>query len=481
MQFNSIDFAVFLPIVYILYWSIFNRNIKIRNLFLLTASYFFYGWWDWRFLFLIIFVTCVDFYTTRMMVKNDSIKKKRLFLFISLFTDIGLLFFFKYFNFFTQSFSEAYTLFGKRLDFTTLNIILPLGISFYIFQTLSYVFDVYYEKIEPTKDIIIYSAFLSFFPKLVMGPIEKPGNLLPQFTMEKKFDYDKTIDGLREILWGLFKKIVIADNCAVYVNTIFDNYKHYNGITLLLGAILYAVQIYCDFSAYSEIAIGVGRLLGFDLMRNFAYPYFARNMAEFWRRWHISLTKWLTDYIFLPVQMKYRRLRIYGNIIAIILTFLICGLWHGANWTFIVWGFLNGVYLALFMVTKQTSSLEIIIHNRLLPSLKELFQISFTFLITVFAWIFFRAANIHTAFDYISGIFSRSLLGKPSVIGSKIIGLTLFMFLIEWLQRDKEHALEFKNIKWRPIRWGFYYLLLLMILFFGFNSPETSQFIYVLF
>ena len=342
--------------------------------------------------------------------------------------------------------------------------------------------DVYYERIEPTKNVIIHAAFLSFFPKLVMGPIEKPGNLLPQFHRERKFDYDKSIDGLRQILWGLFKKIVIADNCATYVNEIFRNYHQYNGITLLIGAVLYAVQIYCDFSAYSDIAIGIARLLGFDLMRNFAFPYFARNIAEFWRRWHISLTKWLTDYIFLPLQMKYRGLRIFGNVIAIVLTFLICGLWHGADWTFIVWGFLNGIYLVIFMLTsKNTKSKEIIIRHRYLPSIKEFFQILLTFIITVFAWIFFRSPTIESAFDYIKRIFSGSLLAKPSVIGLRIIALISFTFAIEWLQRDKQHGLEIEKIKFRLFRWAFYYLILFMILYFGFQSAQSNAFIYVIF
>ena len=249
MQFNSIDFAVFLPIVYLLYWIVFNKNIRVRNIFILFASYFFYAWWDWRFLSLIIFITCVDYFTTRMIFKNDSIKIKRLFLFISLFFDIGILFFFKYYDFFIQSFSSAFTLLGKKFGFVTLNIVLPLGISFYIFQTLSYVFDVYHEKIEPARDITVYATFLSFFPKLIMGPIEKPVNLLPQFSEEKKFDYNKTIDGLRQ---------------------------------------------------------STARLFNFDLMKNFNYPYFSRNIAEFWRRWHISLTQWLTVYVFLPIQMEFR-------------------------------------------------------------------------------------------------------------------------------------------------------------------------------
>ncbi|OGU30150.1 MAG: acyltransferase [Ignavibacteria bacterium GWA2_35_9] len=482
MQFNSIDFAIFLPIVYFLYWLVFNKSLRLQNLFLLFCSYFFYAWWDWRFLFLIIGITVVDFFTARQIYKSDSIKTQRFFLWISIIFNLGFLFFFKYYNFFVENFVAGFSLLGIEFNVSTLNILLPLGLSFYVFQSLSYVFDVYLGKIEPTRNIIVYASFLSFFPKLVMGPIEKPGNILPQFSNERKFDYGKTIDGLRQILWGLFKKIVIADNCAVYVNDIFSNYNHYSGSTLFVGALLYAFQIYCDFSGYSDIAIGTARLFSFDLMRNFAYPYFSRNISEFWRRWHISLTQWLTNYIFPPIQMKYRTLGVMGNIIAIISTFLIVGLWHGANWTFIVWGLLNGLYLVFFMlINKDSHPIETILYNRFLPSIKELIQITGTFLITIFAWIFFRSGSIHSAFEYFSKMFSKSLFSLPEVTAPKIFLLISIMIVIEWLQRDKQHGMEFSNLKFPVfVKWAFYYAVIFLIIYFGVSTPKTG-FIYVLF
>ena len=481
MLFNSIDFAIFLPIVFLLYWFVFNKNTKIQNFFLLIASYFFYAWWDWRFLFLIVFITCVDFFTTHMMVKYESINKKRLFLIISITANLGLLFFFKYYNFFMESFAGAFSLFGTKVDFVTINIILPLGISFYIFQSLSYVFDVYLEKIEPTKSIVVYAAFLSFFPKLVMGPIEKPSNILPQFYRERKFNYDKAVDGFRQILWGLFKKIVIADNCAVIVNNIFGNYQNFNGSTLLLGAVLFAFQIYCDFSGYSDMAIGVARLFNFDLMQNFAYPYFSRNIAEFWRRWHISLTKWLTDYIFLPTQMKFRNLRRYSNIIAVTMTFLVCGLWHGANWTFIIWGLLNGFYLSVFILfTKGQSSLGGNLNNHFLPSTKEFSKILGTFAITVFAWIFFRVESLSQAVSFLGKIFSVSLFHIPEIKPFVLLYLIIFLVIIEWLGREHLYAIE--NIGYispRVFRWAVYTGIIFLIIMFA--PTKETPFIYLQF
>ena len=315
-----------------------------------------------------------------------------------------------------------------------------------------------------------------------MGPIEKPANLIPQFLTKRTLNYQKIIDGLRQILWGLFKKIVIADNCGVFVNEIFGNFHQYNGSTLLIGAFLYSIQIYSDFSGYSDIAIGTARLFNFDLMQNFAFPYFSKNIAEFWRRWHISLTKWLTNYIFFPVQMKFRNLRIYGNVIAILSTFFICGLWHGANWTFIVWGLLNGIYLVIYMFFNKGVTPFISAGNNFSKlSLKDFTIILTNFLITIFAWIFFRSTSIKNALDYILGIFSSSFFKKPEVTGFKVIPLIIFMFIIEWLQRYKEHGLEFRKLKMPLIfRWAFYYAILFLIIYYGTNTTQTG-FIYRLF
>ena len=332
MLFNSIDFAVFLPIVFIFYWWVTAKNLKLQNGLIVVSSLIFYGWWDWRFLSLLLFSSFVD-YGIGLALKNENRAQKRKFLLcVSLFLNLGLLSFFKYFNFFIANFKSAFTFFGHSLDVPSLNIILPVGISFYTFQTLSYGIDVYRRKLEPTRDIVAFLAFVSFFPQLVAGPIERATHLLPQFYSKRVFNYDKAVDGLRLILWGFFKKIVIADNAALYVNDIFTNYTQYSGGTLILGAVLFAFQIYGDFSGYSDIAIGLARLFGFDLMRNFKYPYFSKNIAEFWKKWHISLTTWFRDYLYLPLGGN--RGSLFFKIRNVFIVFLVSGFWHGAKWTF---------------------------------------------------------------------------------------------------------------------------------------------------
>jgi D-alanyl-lipoteichoic acid acyltransferase DltB (MBOAT superfamily) len=301
MLFNSLDFAIFLPVVFLLYWFVFQKKIKAQNALVALASYVFYGWWDWRFLSLIIFSSVIDYF---IGLQLENIKKDRyrsLLLWTSIFVNLGLLGFFKYFNFFIDNFLDAFSFFGYQIPNTSLNIILPVGISFYTFQTLSYTIDVYRKQLKPTKDFVAFTAFVSFFPQLVAGPIERASNLLPQFYKKRKFDYSIAVDGMRQILWGLFKKIVIADNCAKYANEIFNNSGNYSGTTLLLGALFFTFQIYGDFSGYSDIAIGTSRLFGFKLMKNFAFPYFSRDIAEFWRRWHISLSSWFRDYLYIPL------------------------------------------------------------------------------------------------------------------------------------------------------------------------------------
>jgi len=301
MLFNSIDFAIFLPIVFCLYWFVTNKNLKLQNFLIVIASYTFYGWWDWRFLSLIIFSTIVDYSIGILLAKEEKVLNRKILLWTSIFINLGFLGFFKYYNFFLDNFISAFLFFGMEINTNSLNIILPVGISFYTFQTLSYTIDVYKRKLEPTKDFIAFSAFVSFFPQLVAGPIERATNLLPQFYKTRRFDYSKAVDGMRQILWGLFKKIVIADNCAQYANEIFNNYTDYGGTSLILGALFFAFQIYGDFSGYSDIAIGTSRLFGFNLKQNFAFPYFSRDIAEFWRRWHISLSTWFRDYLYIPL------------------------------------------------------------------------------------------------------------------------------------------------------------------------------------
>ncbi|MBF1097142.1 MAG: MBOAT family protein, partial [Riemerella sp.] len=363
MIFNSIDFAIFLPIVFLIYWYLADKGLKLQNLFILAASYVFYGWWDWKFLMLIVFSTLVD-YTIGCLLKNqENEKKRKILLYTSLIINLSFLGFFKYYNFFVENFVEAFTLFGIKLNIETLNIILPVGISFYTFQTLSYTIDVYQRKLEPTKDLIAFASFVTFFPQLVAGPIERATDLLPQFYKKRVFDYHKAVDGLRQILWGLFKKIVIADNCAQFANIIFNNSADYSGSTLVLGAIFFAFQIYGDFSGYSDIAIGTSRLFGFELKKNFHFPYFSRDIAEFWRRWHISLNTWFRDYIYIPLggsrggtAMKVR------NTFVI---FVVSGFWHGANWTFIAWGLLNAIYfLPLLLTSKNRVNLGVVADGR---------------------------------------------------------------------------------------------------------------------
>ena len=389
MLFNSLDFAIFLPIVFLLYWFVAQKNLRLQNSVIVVASYIFYGWWDWRFLSLITFSTVVDYLVGKKLGTEDKQLKRKVLLCTSIIVNVGLLGFFKYYNFFLENFIDAFSLFGMQINANSLNIILPVGISFYTFQTLSYTIDVYKKKLEPTKDFIAFSAFVCFFPQLVAGPIERATNLLPQFYKKRTFEYHKAVDGMRQILWGLFKKVVIADNCAEFANQIFNNSADMNGSTLVLGAIFFTFQIYGDFSGYSDIAIGTSRLFGFDLKQNFATPYFSRDIAEFWRRWHISLSTWFRDYLYIPLGgsrggtwMKVR------NTFAI---FLVSGFWHGANWTFIIWGALNAIYfLPLLLTNNNRKNLGVVAEGKLLPSFRELFAMLITFILTVFAWIFFR-------------------------------------------------------------------------------------------
>ena len=479
MLFNSIEFAIFLPIVFILYWFVARKNLKIQNILLLLASYVFYGWWDWRFLSLIVFSSFVDYFVGIALSRTEDNNKRKILLWISIFVNIGFLGFFKYYNFFAEGFADAFTLFGNPFDATRLDIILPVGISFYTFQTLSYSIDVYKRKLEATKDIIAFFAFVSFFPQLVAGPIERATNLLPQFYRKRTFDSNKAIDGLRQILWGLFKKVVIADNCATFVNEIFSNHTKYGGSTLFLGGVFFAFQIYGDFSGYSDIAIGTSRLFGFNLMRNFAFPYFSRDIAEFWRRWHISLSTWFRDYVYIPlggsqggISMKIRN---------IFIIFIVSGFWHGANWTFIVWGFINAIYfLPLMLLNRNRVNTNTVAQGKLFPSLRELLQMSITFIITVIAWVFFRSENIYEAISYLSGIFTISLFTIPTILPLDFILMIMIFLLIEWFNREKQHALYHSDIggnKWIPLlRISGYSVLIWSIILWGIF--DNKEFIY---
>ena len=467
MLFNSIDFAIFLPIVFFLYWFVFKRNLRLQNLLIVVASYVFYGWWDWRFLSLILFSTLVD-YTVGVKLKTENRPSKRkIYLWISIFTNLGFLGFFKYYNFFLDNFITAFSFFGTEIQPNSLNIILPVGISFYTFQTLSYTIDVYRRNLEPTKDFIDFAAFVSFFPQLVAGPIERATNLLPQFYAKRKFDYSNAVDGMRQILWGLFKKMVIADNCAEFANMYFNQSADYPGSALLLGALFFTFQIYGDFSGYSDIAIGTSRLFGFNLMQNFNYPYFSRNIAEFWRRWHISLSTWFRDYLYIPLGGS--RGSTWMKVRNIFIIFIVSGFWHGANWTFIVWGALNAVYfLPLLLTNNNRNYLGTVAHGRMLPSFKEFILMCTTFGLTVFAWIFFRAENIGHAWSYISEIFSPSLFTVPDLAGmGKMLTtaiLVVIFIVVEWQGREGQYAISNIGVTWpRAARWAFYSLIVFSI------------------
>ena len=479
MLFNSIDFAIFLPIVFILYWFVTNKNLKLQNFLIVISSYIFYGWWDWRFLSLIIFSTLVDYSVGIRLSNEENPSKRKILLWISILINLGFLGFFKYYNFFLDNFVAAFSFFGAEINANSLNIILPIGISFYTFQTLSYTIDVYRKKLEPTRDLIAFGAFVSFFPQLVAGPIERASNLLPQFYKKRTFDYDKAVDGLRQILWGFFKKLVIADKSALIANQIFNNSDDYSGSTLVLGSIFFTFQVYGDFSGYSDIAIGTSRLFGFDLKQNFAVPLFSRDIAEFWRRWHISLVTWFRDYLYIPLGGS--RGGTWMKIRNIFVIFIVSGFWHGANWTYIAWGALNAIYfLPLILLNRNRINTDTVAQNRHLPTFKEFYQISVTFGLTIVSMAVFRSENIAHAYRYLSTIFSKSLFTIPHFITTSIFQITLFLivlfFIVEWIGRNEKYAIEKLGLKWKKsYRYAMYYSIIIAIyLFMG----EPQQFIY---
>jgi len=483
MLFNSLDFAIFLPLVFLLYWFVAQKNLKLQNVLIVLASYFFYGWWDWRFLSLIIFSTVVDYFVGLKLRTEEKQSKRKVLLWTSIVVNLGFLGFFKYYNFFLENFVNAFSLFGMQVNANSLNIILPVGISFYTFQTLSYTIDVYKKKLEPTDDFIAFSAFVCFFPQLVAGPIERATNLLPQFYNNRIFEYHKAVDGMRQILWGLFKKVVIADNSAEFANQIFNNSADMNGSTLFIGAIFFTFQIYGDFSGYSDIAIGTSRLFGFNLKQNFATPYFSRDIAEFWRRWHISLSTWFRDYLYIPLGGS--RGGIWMKVRNTFTIFLVSGFWHGANWTFIIWGALNAIYfLPLLLTNNNRKNLGVVAEGKLLPSFRELFQIFSTFILTIFAWIFFRAESLNHAFEYVSSIFSKSLFTNPindlwrvntGFLIIHIILCVLFLLIVEWFNRKSLHGLNLDFLENKYFRWLIYYSIIILIFFM--NSAQ-QEFIY---
>jgi D-alanyl-lipoteichoic acid acyltransferase DltB (MBOAT superfamily) len=484
MLFNSIEFTIFLPLVFFIYWFIVRRNLKLQNAFVVVASYVFYGWWDWRFLSLLMISTVMDYALALSIASQDNERRRKAMIGLSLLLNLGMLGFFKYFNFFIENFAAAYTFFGVTPSLPSLQIVLPVGISFYTFQSLSYTIDVYRRRMEPTRDPIAFAAFVSFFPQLVAGPIERATHLLPQFYKERDFSYSQSIDGMRQMLWGFFKKVVIADNCAEYANLIFNNSDDYSGPILLLGALFFTFQIYGDFSGYSDIAIGSARLFGFELMRNFSFPYFSRDIAEFWRRWHISLSTWFRDYVYIPLGGS--RGNTLFKVRNTMIIFLVSGFWHGANWTFIFWGLLHALYfLPVLLSGKNRVHLDIAAQGKIIPTPNEFIRILVTFMLTVFAWIFFRAENLTHAFSYVENMFSGMVVLQAYHEAWKFIVdqtgfllpslLTVFI-LAEWAGREHPYPIAgIHKCRSRFVRWSVYYIILFVILFAG---GQQQDFIY---
>ncbi|WP_405202555.1 MBOAT family O-acyltransferase [Dokdonia sp. LLG6352-1] len=474
MLFNSFEYLFFLPLVFMIYWFLLKNTVKGQNIFVLLVSYLFYGWWDWRFLALIAFSTLVDYFVGLKMSGEHSQTRKKGLLIVSLTINLGLLGFFKYYNFFVDSWISAFDTLGVSMHKSTLDIILPVGISFYTFQTLSYTIDIYRGKLRPTSSLINFAAYVSFFPQLVAGPIERATNLLPQFAKKRVFNEKKAISGVNLIIWGLFQKVVIADSCAPYVNAIFGGYQEVNSLSLALGAVYFAFQIYGDFAGYSNIAIGSARLLGFDLMRNFNYPYFSRDMAEFWRRWHISLSTWFRDYVYIPLGgsrgTKANQLR---NVLII---FLVSGLWHGANWTFVFWGALHALFFIPILLSKSNrKNLDQVAHNTILPNFKEILQMLCTFILACIAWVFFRADGVKIAGRYLYRLFTDLTFDIEFISNDRytveLLLLIAIFIIIEWVHKRYEHPFQGK--------WKFVKLVFILLLIFtqgAYSNP--NDFIY---
>lgn len=487
MLFNSIQFVIFLPIVFLLYWYVFDRFIKesrhqlwLQNVFVVLASYVFYGWWDWRFLVLIAFTSFCS-WGSGILIGNAKTKRiAKLWTTLNIVVNLGILAIFKYYDFFVLEFANLFHISTEGL---LLKLILPVGISFYTFQSLSYSIDVYRNKIAPTKDIVAFFAFISFFPQLVAGPIERATNLLPQFLKKREFEYSMARDGMRQILWGLFKKIVVADNCASYVDQVYSCYQTQSGSVLLLTAILFSFQIYCDFSGYSDIAIGTAKLFGIKLMSNFRMPYFSRDIAEFWRRWHISLNTWFRDYVYIPLGgSRVNKIKVIRNTFVI---FLLSGLWHGANWTYILWGMYHALlFMPLILSGKNRKYTNPISEGRSLPTLKETGQMLLTFVFVVFGWILFRSPGMPTFFNYLRGMLHVETLSAsykfftlPELWPTNIF--IILMLAVEWVHRDRQHGLDFVGKRPAVLRVTIYVVLSLCIEFYFLKSLGTpSSFIY---
>ncbi|MFY0594216.1 MBOAT family O-acyltransferase [Roseivirga sp.] len=472
MSFTTLDFAVFVSVVFLLYWFLLKKNVKWQNTLILIASYVFYGWWDWKFLSLIIISSLVDYLIGVGLGRTEHNLKRKILLYSSLATNLGILFLFKYFDFFLDAFKVLFSI--ENTQFQAIDMVLPVGISFYTLQTLSYTIDVYNKKIKPHHDFISFFAFVSFFPQLVAGPIERAANLLPQFGTERVFSYEKAADGMRQILWGLFKKLFVANHCAIFVNEVFTSFHDHQGSTLFIAAIAFTIQVYCDFSGYSDMAIGLGRILGFNLTKNFDYPLFSRDISELWNKWHITLISWLRDYVYIPLGggRKGKTRKVF-NILAI---FALSGLWHGAHFTFVLWGVLHGIALLLHILWRQRRHSGIVAEGRLLPSYVEAFQIIRTFLIFTVINVIFRIDTVDNGLSFMMEMFSVSFFNTPYLPDAAVPVGCMILFNVEWLQRNKNHGLEMSSQKTHfAVRWGIYFTLILIILFF---AAPGSQFFY---
>lgn len=476
MVFNSLVFLGFFLIFFTLYWCLSKQKVLFQNLLLLVGSYVFYAWTDWRFLALLVGVSILNFYLGIRISRETNTLYKKLYVYVGLLQGVGGLFYFKYFNFFITSFKQSLAYFGMNVNVVTLDIIVPLGISYFTFKTISYLLDVDKGKIKASTDLVVFCNYVSFFPTVLSGPIDKGRDFIPQLEKERVFDYELAIDGMKQILWGLFKKLVIADNCAIVVNQAFSSYDVLPSSSLWLGVFFYSIQVYADFSGYSDMAIGVSKLLGFKVMKNFDYPFFAQSIPEYWRKWHISLTSWLTEYIFTPLSISFRDYDKLGLILAIIINFVLCGIWHGATWPFVLFGFVHGLYFIPAIMKGTINKKKKTDLTKAFPSFRELLNMISTFLPVMLTFVFFKSATATQAFQYYGKMFTKTIISMPAAFPLYIAGFVGIFILLEWSGRSQEYAMKKAFSKFPMVfQLLFYFTLLATIFVF---SAKEQQFIY---
>ena len=477
MIFNSFSFLIFFVVVFFFYYFPLKEKTKAQNWLLFIASYVFYGIADWKMIPLLLSATTI-FYILGIAIQKSTERKSSLFTSLGVVLGVGILLYFKYLNFFIESFSDLFNAIGLKTNWGTFNIILPLGISFFTFRLISYVIEINRGKIEATKDFVVFATYVSFFPTILSGPIDRPNNFIPQLKSKRLFNYDLAVDGYRQILWGLFKKVVIADNLTAFINSAWSDIPSQSGSTLFIAAILYSIQMYADFSGYSDMAIGVGKLLGFRITKNFNYPYFTRNVAEYWRNWHISLTSWLTDYVFMPLNIKFRNLGILGLIFAIVINMLTVGLWHGANWTFALFGLYHGLlFIPLILSGSFFKKKKLKTTKFGLPSINDFLKMVGTFLLVTLGLIVFRADDISQAFTFLTGLVDMSIFSIPPLNREVLIPIffSFILFLIEWNSRKLEFPISQLKFK-KPLRYLIYYTIIFVIIWYG--NFGAKEFIY---